>query len=223
MYGYDDISGYGEEIVPTMGEDEFDDDLGYDDYDDLGWDDDDLGYDDDDLGYDDDMVGDEVDELLAELSGYDDAMVGARRRRRRRRRRPMFMRRRRRRRPRPRYTQRMRKIRPSQARRYPLGLGTTALAANATAVITVNPQLPFKLMRLSTPSTNVTVDNIQIGTVSQFVAAGGIPAEVFAPNAIGVDLKGDTAIPGVQIQITVTDTSGAANTFRGAFFGLVAQ
>lgn len=221
MYGYDDISGYGEEIVPTMGEDEFDDDLGYDDYDDLGWDDDDLGYDDDDLGYDD-MVGDEVDELLAELSGYDDAMVGARRRRRRRRR-PMFMRRRRRRRPRPRYTQRMRKIRPSQARRYPLGLGTTALAANATAVITVNPQLPFKLMRLSTPSTNVTVDNIQIGTVSQFVAAGGIPAEVFAPNAIGVDLKGDTAIPGVQIQITVTDTSGAANTFRGAFFGLVAQ
>jgi hypothetical protein len=238
MYGYDDISGYGEEIITTEG---YDDDLGYDDYDigydddDLGWDDDDLGYDDDDLGYDE-MVGDEVDALLAELSGDDDDlgyddMVGRRRRRRRpprpryrsrsrRRRRPS---RRRRRSPRPKMSQTMRQIRPSQARRYPLGVGTTALAANATAVITVNPQLPFKLMRLSTPSTNVTIDNIQIGTVSQFVAAGGIPAEVFAPNAIGVDLKGDTAVPGVQIQITVTDTSGAANTFRGAFFGLVAQ
>jgi hypothetical protein len=212
MYGYEDISGYGEEIVP----------VGYDDYDDLGYDDDDLGY--------DDMVGDEVDQLLAELSGeydddlgYDDLgyddMVGARRRRRRRRR----PRRRARRPARPRMSQSMRRLRPSQARRYPLGLGTTALLANATAVITVNPQLPFKLLRLSTPSTNITVDNIQIGTVSQFVAAGGIPSEVFAPNSIGIDLKGDTAVPGVQIQITVTDVSGAANTFRGAFFGLVAQ
>lgn len=227
MYGYDEISGYGEEIVPTVG-DEFEDDLGYDDYDDMGYDDD------DDMGYDD-MVGDEVDELLAELSGEDDDdlgyddMVGARRRRRRRRV-PSWLRRRirkarsrGRRRRRPRMSQTLRKIRPSQARRYPLGLGTTNLAANATAVITVNPQLPFKLMRLSTPSTNVVVDNIQIGTVSQFVAAGGIPAEVFAPNAIGVDLKGDTAVPGVQIQITVTDISAAANTFTGAFFGLVAQ
>lgn len=216
MYGYDDISGYGEEIVP-VGYDDYDDDLGYDDDDDLGYDDMIGEDDDDDLGYDD-MVGDEIDALLESLSGEE---VG-RRRRRRRRRRPR-RRARARRRARPRMSQTMRRLRPSQARRYPLGLGTTALAANATAVITVNPQLPFKLMRLSTPSTNVTVDNIQIGTVSQFVAAGGIPAEVFAPNAIGVDLKGDTAVPGVQIQITVTDTSGAANTFRGAFFGLVAQ
>lgn len=220
---YDEISGYGEEIVPVGEWDDYDVMGEYDDYDEYV-----VGADD----YDE-IVGDEVDELLAELSGEDDyediigydEMVG---RRRRRRRRPRFRARRPRRRlvrrrSRPRMSQVMRKIRPSQARRYPLGLGTTVLAANATAVITVNPQLPFKLMRLSTPSTNVTVDNIQIGTVSQFVAAGGIPAEVFAPNAIAVDLKGDTAVPGVQIQITVTDTSGAANTFTGAFFGLVAQ
>lgn len=190
MYGYDDISGYGEEIVPVG---EYDDDMGYED-----------------LVGDDDLVGDEVDQLLAALEGEDDDDVGARRRRRRRRRRP-------------RSRARLVRQRQTQMRRYPLGLGSTALAANATAVITVNPQLPFKLLRLSTPSTNVTVDNIQIGTVSQFVAAGGIPSEVFAPNAIAVDLKGDTAVPGVQIQITVTDTSGAANTFTGAFFGLVAQ
>lgn len=211
MDEYDELSGYDEEIVP-VGYDDEDDDTGYDEYvDDIG--EEDL------IG--EDLIGDEVDDLLDALT---EGEVGARRRRyrgryRRRPRRRYQMRRR----SRPRRKLMLKKVRPSQARTYPLGLGTTALAANATAVITVNPQLPFKLMKLATPSTNVQVDNIQIGTVSQFVAAGGIPAEVFAPNSVGVGLKGDTAVPGVQIQITVTDTSGAANTFTGAFFGLVAQ
>lgn len=212
MYGYDDISGYGDEIVPVGYEDD-DDEMGYEDL---------VG---------DDLVGDDVDDLLEALEGeFDDDEIGARRAYSRSRYRRSPSRSRYRSRSRSRYSRsrpRRRfglvRQRQTQARRYPLGLGSTALAANATAVITVNPQLPFKLMRLSTPSTNVTVDNIQIGTVSQFVAAGGIPSEVFAPNAIAVDLKGDTAVPGVQIQITVTDTSGAANTFTGAFFGLVAQ
>lgn len=223
-----ELSGYGDEIVETGWDD--DDDMGYDDDDDMGYDDDDdMGYDDDDelegelIG--DELIGDEVDDLLEALSGE----VGRRRRYRRRRprfrlrrrRRPSRRRSRRRRRPRSRMS--LRKVRQTQARLYPLGLGVTALAANATAVITVNPQLPFKLLKLATPSTNVQIDNIQIGTVSQFVAAGGIPAEVFAANSVGVGLKGDTAVPGVQIQITVTDTSGAVNTFAGAFFGLVAQ
>lgn len=209
MYGYDDVSGYGEEIVP----------VGYDDYYDMGYDYDYMG--EDELIGEDELVGDEVDELLEALEGEE---VGARRRYRRRmpaRRRSSY--RRPIRRTAPRRGLMLARQKQTQARRYPLGLGSTALLANATAVITVNPQLPFKLMRLSTPSTGITVDNIQIGTVSQFVAAGGIPAEVFAPNAIAVDLKGDTAVPGVQIQITVTDTSGAPNTFTGAFFGLVAQ
>ena len=219
MYDDDELSGYDEEIVP-VGYDDDDDDLGYDEYidDDLG-EEDLIGEDD----YDDDLTGDEVDDLLDALT---EGEVGRRRRRRSRRsryRRRPRRRMRMRRRSRPRRKLMMKKIRSSQARTYPLGLGTTALAANATAVITVNPQLPFKLMKLATPSTNVQVDNIQIGTVSQFVAAGGIPSEVFAPNSVGVGLKGDTAVPGVQIQITVTDTSAAANTFTGAFFGLVAQ
>ena len=220
MYDEDELSGYDEEIVPVGYDDDDDDDLGYDEYidDDLG-EEDLIGEDDDDL------IGDEVDDLLDALT---EGEVGARRRRRyrsrgRRRRYRPRRRYRMRRRSRPRRKLMMKKVKASQARTYPLGLGTTALAANATAVITVNPQLPFKLMKLATPSTDVQVDNIQIGTVSQFVAAGGIPAEVFAPNSVGVGLKGDTAVPGVQIQITVTDTSGAANTFTGAFFGLVAQ
>jgi hypothetical protein len=164
--------------------------------------DEEAGYDEymSDTGYEN-LVGDEIDEVLEALEGD---LVGARRKV-----------------PRARHT--LRKIRPSQFRRYPLGLGVTALLAGATAVITVTPQLPFKLMRLSTPSANITIDNIQIGTVSQFVAAGGVPSECMAPLAIGAELKGDTCVPGVQIQITVTDVSAAPNTFRAALWGLVAQ
>lgn len=192
-----ELSGYGEDIIET-------------------------GYDEDEL------VGDEVDiddvlDLISgysddddeddEESGYDDDEVGRRRRKKKKKRRP-----------RRRLSKAlMRRLKARQFRRYPLGLGVTALAANATAVLTVTPQLPYKLMKLSTPSQNITVDNIQIGTVSQFVAAGGVPSECFIPNAVDSELKGDTCVPGVQIQITVTDVSGAANTFRACLWGLVAQ
>jgi hypothetical protein len=189
---YDDISGYGEEIVDV-------DDVGYDEM--VGDDD----YDDSELGYDE-MVGDEVDELLQALSGY----VGARGRKPKRR-------------IRPKRRSVLRRVRPTVSRRYPLGLGITAVGIGATAIIAVNPQLPFKLLRLSTAVAGFTIDNIQIGTTSQFVAAGAIPSEVFAPNAIGVALRGDTAVPGVQIQITVTNTGLAIANFTGALFGTVAQ
>lgn len=187
---------YGEEIVETGYDEDWEDEVG-----------------------EDELVGDEVDDLLRAISGDEDdddigydELVGARRRRRKRRpkKRPISK-------------HIVRKVSPGVFRRYPLGLGVTALAAGATAVITVTPQLPYKLMRLSSPSLQVTVDNIQIGTVSQFVAAGGVPAECMAPNAIGAQLKGDTCVPGVQIQVTVTDVSAAPNTFRACLWGLVAQ
>lgn len=120
----------------------------------------------------------------------------------------------------------VRPVSPRQFRKYPLGLGVTAIAAGTTAVINVNPQLPFKLQRISCESVaaaGLVIDNIQIGTVSQFVAAGAIPVEVFAPDATGVELKGDTAVPGVAIQITVTNPTAGALNFTGALLGLVAQ
>lgn len=194
----DDVEGYGEEIEET----------GYDDY------------------PDDDDVGDEIDDVLDALSGddddddlvgEDDDLVGARGTYRSR----IMRRRRRRRRGRSRY--RVKKIRAKQLRQYPLGLGTTNIAPGATAVITANPQLPFKLTRLSTPSVGLVIDNVQVGVVSQFVAAGAIPTEVFGPTATGIRLKGDTAVPGVAIQVTVTNPTIAAVDFGGALFGLVAQ
>lgn len=120
----------------------------------------------------------------------------------------------------------VRPVTPRQFRKYPLGLGVTPIAALTTAVINVNPQLPFKLQRISceaVAAAGLVIDNIQIGTVSQFVAAGAIPVEIFAPDATGVELKGDTAVPGVAIQITVTNPTGGPLNFSGALLGLVAQ
>lgn len=117
----------------------------------------------------------------------------------------------------------LQRVQNTQLRRYPLGLGATAIAAGATAVISANPQLPFQVNRLVTPSTGLLIDNLSVGTASQFVAAGAVPVEVFSPDAVDVDLKGDTAVPGVAVQITVSNPTAGSLTFRGAIIGQVAQ
>ena len=114
-------------------------------------------------------------------------------------------------------------VRNTELRRYPLGLGATSIAAGATAIISANPQLPFRVDRLVTPSTGLLIENLAVGTVSQFVAAGAVPTEVFAPDAFDVQLKGDTAVPGVSVQITVSNPTAGALTFSGAIIGTVAQ
>lgn len=161
-----------------------------------------MGYEMDDLG-----------ELEGEVGGYGEEIVGgewalgARRRGRRRPGRNAFV----------------RKVRNKQLRRYPLGLGVTNILAGATVIVRVNPQLPFMIERITTPTLGLTIDNVQVGTVSQFVAAGAVPTETFAPNAVAVQLKGDTAVPGVDIAVTVTNPTAGAVNFSGAIIGLVAQ
>lgn len=108
-------------------------------------------------------------------------------------------------------------------RRYPLGLGATVIGPGASAIISANPQLPFRVSRLVTPSVGLLIDNLAVGTVSQFVAAGSVPVEVFAPNAFDVELRGDTAVPGVSVQITISNPTLAPLTFSGAIIGTVAQ
>lgn len=166
------------------------------------------GYGEEIVEYDDDYDEDDIDDILDALSGNDWAELGQV---------PAAP-------GRPKAF--VRPVTPRQFRKYPLGLGVTAIAAGATAVINVNPQLPFKLQRISceaVAAAGLVIDNIQIGTVSQFVAAGAIPVEIFSPDATGVELKGDTAVPGVAIQITVTNPTAGALNFTGALLGLVAQ
>lgn len=174
-----------------------------------------LGDDFDELaGYGEQIIGDDFDDdVAAILSGMsdDDDMVGAIRRKKAKRANLM------------RAKMALRGVKNRELRKYPLGLGATNLGAGATAIIGANPQLPFRVRRLVTASVNLLIENIQVGTQSQFVAAGAVPTEVFAPNSFDVDLKGDTAVPGVQVQLTVSNPTAGALVFSGAIIGDVAQ
>lgn len=157
-----------------------------------------------DLIGDTEIVGDAVDELLRGagddnmISGYGDDIVGA--------------------------TQRARVVqrKPNRLQRLPLGIGITAILTVSSAIVTVTPQVPFKLERFISPSAGLTINDIKVGTNSQFVGAGSIPVEVFARDAIGVGLKGDTAVPGVDIALYASNPTGATVSLTGAYLGLAA-
>lgn len=141
------------------------------------------------------VVGDAVDELL---SGYGEEIVGAPQR------------------------ARVKRTTPNRLQRLALGIGITSVAATSSAVITVTPQVPFKLERFVTQSTGLSISDIKVGTASQFVGAGSIPIEIFARDAIGVGLKGDTAVPGVDIALYLSNGTGGALSASGAYLGLAA-
>jgi hypothetical protein len=111
---------------------------------------------------------------------------------------------------------------PTKLKRLPLGIGSTSVAAGNAAVITVTPQLPFKIERFISQSTGLLVTDIKIGVASQFVGSGSVPIEIFARDAQGFDLKGDTAVPGVDIALMVSNPSGGALNCAGAYIGLAA-
>lgn len=113
---------------------------------------------------------------------------------------------------------------PTRSRLLPLGLdsGAVAIAAGAAANIAVVPQKPFRPERLVVEpvgAPSFLINNVMVGTDSQFVTAGAIPAAIFIPGAFGVGLKGDTANIGITITVAVTNFSAAAARFLGALLG----
>lgn len=111
---------------------------------------------------------------------------------------------------------------PDRMRRLILGIGSTSIAATSSAVVTVTPQVPFRLERFTTKVVGLQVSDIKVGTQSQFVGAGSVPIEVFAPDSTNADLKGDTAVPGVDIALLVSNPGSAAVTLTGAYLGTAA-
>ena len=114
--------------------------------------------------------------------------------------------------------------RPNRLANLPLPIDATVVAAGESATIRLRPQQIFKPYRISTTSTNFSITDVRVGNSSQFVSAGGIPSECFAPNATMVALKGETAVPGMEI-IVIVENLDAANpqTFRGMIIGDVAH
>lgn len=112
---------------------------------------------------------------------------------------------------------------PTQSRMFPLGfVSTGAIAAGAQQIVISRPQVIFRGQRLIVPSDIAgafTIDDVKVGKNSQFVAEGGIPARVLQENAWGVFMQLDTAQISQNVQLTVTNISGAPVTFRAALIG----
>jgi hypothetical protein len=152
---------------------------------------------------DSNLIGDAVDDLLkgtdeGELQGYGGDILGAVQR------------------------GQFKMTKPNRLQRLALGIGLTTVAATSSAVVTVTPQVPFKLERFISDVLGLAVNDIKVGTVSQFVGAGSIPIEIFAHNAVGVGLKGDTAVPGVDIALYVSNGTAAPVVLSGAYLGIAA-
>ena len=111
----------------------------------------------------------------------------------------------------------------TKARVFPFGFQADAdTPPGAPGSVTRRPQTPLKVRRLVVPSIiapSFLITDIKVGKDSQFVGSDPIPAETFAPNAVAVELTGDTASVGHDVTIAFTNISGAAQRFRAVLIG----
>jgi len=104
--------------------------------------------------------------------------------------------------------------------------GATTIAAGASRTIIVQPQVPFRAERFMVSSAiagSFVIDDIKVGKNSQFLAAGSVPGTAFSELAVGAGLHLDTAEVAQNISVSVTNTSGGALRFLGAFYGKYVQ
>ena len=108
-------------------------------------------------------------------------------------------------------------------REYPLGFDSeVAIAAGATATITTQPQIPFRVERLVVPSDlagSFVVEELTVGKNPQLAANVGVPARIYDERAVGMRLRGDTAQISQNVSLRVTNISGAPVRFRAAIIG----
>lgn len=132
-----------------------------------------------------------------------------------------------RRRPQPRPVRKvLRTVQPTRLHDLPLPIERTLIPAGEHRVIQLQPQLPFKPYRLSIPSIisgQLLIDDVKVGNASQFVASGQIPVECFDTDATNIRLKGDTANPGVDIILIVSNMTTDDRWLVGMIVGDVAQ
>jgi hypothetical protein len=115
---------------------------------------------------------------------------------------------------------------PTQVREFVIGFGPVTIALMSTAIFQAQPQLIFRGSRLIVPSAlanNFSINDIRVGKDSQAVSANPIPAAAFSELAVGVNLGLDTAVPGIIITISVSNTTGAQQTFAAALIGTSMQ
>lgn len=160
---------------------------------------------------DDYVLGDDdYDELL----GDEYELLGARRRRRPKTRRK-----------RPRAILNRRQF--TRERGLVLGFGTQNVGIGVTQDFTANPQVPFRPKRIVIQSTSnlgdFIVEDVRVGKNSQLASAAGFPGSAFVNNAFDIGVMFDTAWPGIDIVVTVTNSNAAAQDITVGMFGYAAE
>lgn len=78
---------------------------------------------------------------------------------------------------------------------------------------------PDRLVIDRVAAATINIQDVKIGTISLNASVNPIPADAFAPDAIGTAIRAvTTATPSVGIQVTAFATTGTP-VLRGAFFG----
>ena len=102
-----------------------------------------------------------------------------------------------------------------------LGIPAQTISAGTTADVIVNVSRPFRVRRLvlSAAAQALTINDIKVSNVSEFINSNPVAGEVFAADAVGVGLQGNTAQPGVGVELAVFNSTLADIVIAGALFG----
>lgn len=106
-----------------------------------------------------------------------------------------------------------------------IGVPPTTIPASSTGtLIQVTLQRDLRPDRFVVGRAEITagalVVDIKVGTISLNCSVNSIPADAFAPDAMGTAIRAVvTAVPAVGIQLTIANSTAVAFTMRGAFFG----
>lgn len=106
-------------------------------------------------------------------------------------------------------------------RRKILGTPEVSVPAGGQATLTFKTQELYRPERfvVDTTSAPLVIVALNVGTSSQLAAIGDIPAEIFRPDAVDVDVHFQTANVGNDITVTFRNPTIAAITARAAFIG----
>ncbi len=110
----------------------------------------------------------------------------------------------------------------SIARRQMAPMPLTTVPANSTVTVTIRPQRPIRAERLVLDGSQIAgifVTDFLVGAEPQFVNSGAVPATVFSPTGFNMELRGNTAQPGIDITLVLQNTTGAGITIGGMLLG----
>lgn len=113
---------------------------------------------------------------------------------------------------------------PTTARELILGFDSVTVVTKSTSrKITTRAQQIFRPDRLivaAAIAASFTVDDLKVGTNSQFLSGDSVPAEAFSNVSVGVKMHMDTVNPGIDVVLTVTNIDAANDhRFNGALIG----